>query len=130
MKKTIKHLIGKTIINVGDDWIQLDDGCRIYLTDDEVDWIGIEPVLEYYEQEIYDAIFQIYSNPSNKDRYGQVGINNYTASNLKNRMSADAFDYLEKGHSKYGKLQTYGGSLGIYKAVNPTSAFYKQTKTK
>lgn len=80
-----------------------------------------------YEQEIYDAIFQIYSDSRNKDRYGQVGISNYTANNLKSRMSADAFDYLEKGYSKYGKIQTYGGSLGTYKALNPTKEFYQQT---
>lgn len=47
MKKTIEHLIGKTIRKVGDDWIQLDDGCRIYLTDDEVDFVGQDAVKEY-----------------------------------------------------------------------------------
>lgn len=47
MKKTLEHLIGKKVIKVGMNWIQLDDGCRIYLTDDEVDFVGQAPVKEY-----------------------------------------------------------------------------------
>lgn len=82
-----------------------------------------------YEAEIYSAMYEIYSNPDNKDKYGQVGISNYSAGNLKKRMSNGAFSYLEKGCSRYGILATYGSSLGTYKAVNPTSEFYQQTKT-
>lgn len=32
-----------------------------------------------YESEIYSAMYEIYSNPENKDRYGQVGISYYNA---------------------------------------------------
>jgi len=30
-------LIGRTIIGCGDDYIRLDNGCQIYLTDEEID---------------------------------------------------------------------------------------------
>lgn len=42
--KTKQSLIGKTIIDCGDDYITLDDGCRIYLDDDEVNHLGSEPI--------------------------------------------------------------------------------------
>jgi hypothetical protein len=82
------------------------------------------------EAEIYSAMYEIYSNPNNKDKYGQVGISNYTAFALKKRMSEAAFDYLDKGYSIYGKIQTYAAVFGLYKALNPTREFYQQTKTK
>jgi len=81
-----------------------------------------------YEDEIFAAILKIYSDPSNKDRYGQVGISNYTESKLKKELSENSFNYLTDGKSKYGKLSTYGGRFGTYKALNPTSEFYQKAK--
>ena len=34
---TIKMLIGRTIHSAGDNWIQLDNGIRIYLDDSEIE---------------------------------------------------------------------------------------------
>lgn len=80
------------------------------------------------EDEIFDAIYKIYSDPSNKDRYGQVHIRNYNASKLKSLLSEEAYKYLESGNSVYGKLGLYGGQLGTYYAVNPTTAFYDKKR--
>jgi hypothetical protein len=85
---------------------------------------------ERFDDEIYKAIYEIYSDKNNQDRYGQVGIVNYTESNLKKRMSQDAFNYLVEGKSKYGRLQTYGGRYGTYKSLNPTEDFYQKSKFK
>lgn len=49
MKKTLEHLIGKKVIKVGMNWIQLDDGCRIYLADDEVEFLSEDSVKEFEE---------------------------------------------------------------------------------
>lgn len=81
-----------------------------------------------YDAEIFLAMLSIYSNPDNKDRYGQVRIFEYSESKLKKILSEDAINQLKTAGSKYGSLQTYGGSLGEYKAVNPTSAFYQEAK--
>lgn len=47
MKKTLEHLIGRKITKVGENWIQLEDGCVIYLTDDEVELLAEYPIKEY-----------------------------------------------------------------------------------
>ena len=33
-------LIGRTIIGCGDDYIRLDNGCQIYLTDEEIECLN------------------------------------------------------------------------------------------
>lgn len=37
---TKEGIVGKTIVRVGDNWIQLDNGLRIYLGEDEVSHIN------------------------------------------------------------------------------------------
>lgn len=82
------------------------------------------------EDEIFEAINKIYSDPNNKDRYGQVSISEYTEYKLKKMLSDSAFDYLKSGKSAYGKFSTYGGRLGTYSALNPTSEFYQRKRMK
>jgi hypothetical protein len=41
---TKEELIGKKIIAVGDNYIALDNGCRIYLDEDEINMLGSEPI--------------------------------------------------------------------------------------
>jgi hypothetical protein len=79
-----------------------------------------------HELEVFRAMLSIYSNPDNKDRYGQVQISNYSEHKLKKLMSEDAFIYLKKYGSMYGSLQCYGSKFGIYYAINPTSDFYQK----
>ncbi len=81
-----------------------------------------------YESEVFHAMYGIYSNPDNKDRYGQVNISYYSEYALKKVLSEDALSYLKENGSKYGSLSTYGGRFGIYKAINPTSEFYQEIK--
>ena len=38
--ETKNGIVGKTIVKVGDNWIQLDNGLRIYLDEDEVNHIN------------------------------------------------------------------------------------------
>lgn len=38
--EAINSLIGRTIYNAGDNWIQLDNGLRIYLADDEIEHLN------------------------------------------------------------------------------------------
>jgi hypothetical protein len=38
--EAIKMLIGRTIHSAGDNWIQLDNGTRIYLEDSEVEHLN------------------------------------------------------------------------------------------
>jgi hypothetical protein len=83
-----------------------------------------------YESEVFHALYGIYSNPDNKDRYGQVGISCYSEYALKKVLGEDVISYLKENGSKYGLLQTYGGRFGTYKAVNPTSEFYQEIKKK
>lgn len=82
------------------------------------------------EDEIFEAINKIYSDPNNKDRYGQVSISEYTEYKLKKMLSDSAFDYLKSGKSAYGKFSTYGGRLGTYSALSPTSEFYQRKRMK
>jgi hypothetical protein len=44
------NLNGKRIIAVGDDYITLDDGCRIYLDESEIDMLGSEPIETKHKQ--------------------------------------------------------------------------------
>jgi hypothetical protein len=37
---TINSLIGRTIYNAGDNWIQLDNGLKIYLEDSEIEHLN------------------------------------------------------------------------------------------
>jgi hypothetical protein len=37
---TIDRLIGRTIHSAGDNWIQLDNGIRIYLDDSEIEHLN------------------------------------------------------------------------------------------
>lgn len=37
---TIKMLIGRTIHDASNNWIQLDNGLRIYLADDEIEHLN------------------------------------------------------------------------------------------
>lgn len=85
---------------------------------------------EISEDEIFEAINKIYSDPNNKDRYGQVAISEYTEYKLKKMLSDSAFDYLKSGKSAYGKFSTYGGRLGTYSALSPTSEFYQRKRIK
>jgi hypothetical protein len=41
-----KSLVNKRIISVGDDYIQLDNGSRIYLDESEIEMLGSEPIKE------------------------------------------------------------------------------------
>ena len=43
-KETKKSLIGKEIVGCGDDYITLDNGCRIYLDESEIDNLGSEDI--------------------------------------------------------------------------------------
>jgi hypothetical protein len=43
-KETKKYLVGKEIIDCGDDYITLDNGCRIYLDESEIDNLGSERI--------------------------------------------------------------------------------------
>lgn len=47
MKKTLEHLINRKITKVGENWIQLEDGCVIYLAEDEVEFLAEYPIKEY-----------------------------------------------------------------------------------
>jgi hypothetical protein len=82
------------------------------------------------EDEIFEAINKIYSDPNNKDQYGKVAISEYTEYKLKKMLSESAFDYLKSGKSAYGKFSTYGGRFGTYSALNPTSEFYQRKRMK
>jgi hypothetical protein len=37
-------LIGKKIISAGDNYITLDNGCNIYIDEDEINMLGSEPI--------------------------------------------------------------------------------------
>lgn len=49
-KETKKGLIGKRIIDCGDDYITLDDGCRIYLDESEIEHLGSEPIERDFDE--------------------------------------------------------------------------------
>lgn len=97
-------------------------------SDESLDWKTYNMNTINYDAEVFNAMFSIYSNEENKDRYGQVHISNYSEYKLKKLLSDDAILYIKANGSKYGSLQTYGGSLGTYKAINPTSAFYQEAR--
>jgi len=40
LEETKQSLIGKKIITVGDDYIELDNGCRIYISEDEINFLN------------------------------------------------------------------------------------------
>ena len=39
-EETRQNLIGKKIIEVGDNWIKLDNGCVIYLEESEIEMLN------------------------------------------------------------------------------------------
>lgn len=78
------------------------------------------------EKEIFSALADIYNNKDNKDRYGQTVVFNFREGVLKSKLSEDAFNFLSEGNSVYGKFSTYGGILGVYKALTLSTQFYKQ----
>ena len=75
---------------------------------------------------IFDAMYNIYSN--NKNSYGKVDIFNFSKAKLARLLPSEAIAYIDSGKCPYGRFQTYGGSLGTYQAINPTSQFYQLIK--
>lgn len=80
------------------------------------------------DQAILKAFQSIYSDPSNRDQYGQVGIINYREAVLKDLLSEEAIEHLNSGKCKYGRLMTYGNSSFTYRSVSPTSDFYSDLR--
>ena len=39
-----KQLVGRSVINVGDDYLDFDNGVRIYIDEGEIDSLGAEPI--------------------------------------------------------------------------------------
>jgi hypothetical protein len=79
--------------------------------------------------EIFKALQAIHNNPQNEDRYGQVGIPNYSKNRLSKVLSAECINYLDSGQCPYGKFELYSGILGNeYYAINPKSKFYQDLK--
>lgn len=77
---------------------------------------------------IFDAMNSIYSNPNNKDQYGKVDIFSYSKPKLASMLPSEAIAHIESGKCPYGRFRTYGGSLGTFSAINPTSEFYQKNK--
>jgi hypothetical protein len=82
----------------------------------------------HLENEILDVLKSIRNDKNNQDKYGQVGISHYSESILKTKLSPEAFEYLSKGKSAYGVLQTYGGRFGTYKALWQSNKFFQDVK--
>jgi len=55
-----------------------------------------------------------------KDQYGQIHIREYIPARLFNDKTVceQVIKYLESNQSKVYRLSTYGGNLGIFKAIN------------
>ena len=77
---------------------------------------------------IFDAMYSIYSDTDNKDQYGQVAIYNYSKTRLERMLPPEAITHIESGNCPYGRFKTYGGSLGTYSSINPTSQFYQEAR--
>ena len=78
------------------------------------------------EQEIFKVLYDTYSSPKNKDAFGQTHISNYSEVIMKKLLTEDAFNFLVKGESVYGKFSTYGNRISTYKAVSLSSKFYEK----
>lgn len=77
---------------------------------------------------IFDAMYSIYSNPNNKNSYGKVDLFSFSKPKLARLLPTEAITHIESGKCPYGRFQTYGGSLGRYSAINPTSQFYQEAR--
>ena len=77
------------------------------------------------EEENLDAVLRAalidhYKNSDDADKYGQMPISSLTVRNIiKDKdLAAKMTAFVESGKSKIATLQTYGGSVGQYKALN------------
>lgn len=61
-----RELKGKTITYVGNDYIVLDNGCRIYLDDDEIDMLGGEMIPPDVTVKFGETEF-LFENPEAED---------------------------------------------------------------
>ena len=61
-KETKRGLIGKKIIDCGDNYIKLDNGCCIYLDESEIDNLGSEKIEREFDDHDSSLLYGIDNN--------------------------------------------------------------------
>ncbi len=85
-----------------------------------------ELVMLELEEEIYKALYGIYTNPDNEDKYGQTHVSNYSIGVMRKSLTQQSFNYLLDGKSMWGKFCTYGNGYNVYPAINLSNNFYRR----
>jgi hypothetical protein len=80
------------------------------------------------DNQVFKALYEIYSNPSNKDRYGQVPAFEFREGILKGLLDSDAIEFIRMNKSEYGSFYQYSGRAGSYYAFCVNSNFYDKLR--
>ena len=81
------------------------------------------------EEEIFEALYNIHTNPNNKDQCGQTHKSSYSEGAMEKLLTKDTFKYLVEGKSIYGKFSTYFNRGSIYQAITLSSKFYEKARS-
>jgi len=85
----------------------------------------ISPKEEKLDKEIFSCLLKIYKAEGNSGK----DLFSFSQPKLHKLLSKNAFVRLISGNSPLGKIQTYGGGLGKYYALNIANGdFYKRLK--